>query len=88
MIYLKDPQYRPGYPAGKTRLGAQMSEEEPFRIGERVRLSELGRQRLPRNRATTAVVVGYGRTDSRVRVRFTGSANPVSIHVSYLERDR
>lgn len=62
-------------------------EHDQFRIGERVRLSELGRQRMPRNRSTTAVVIGYGRTDSRVRVRFTGSTNPVSIHVSYLERD-
>jgi hypothetical protein len=62
-------------------------EDEQFQTGERVRLTELGRQRMPRNRVTTAVVIGYGRTESRVRVRFTGSANPVSIHVSYLERD-
>jgi hypothetical protein len=62
-------------------------EQEQFRTGERVRLSELGRQRMPRNRATTAIVIGYGRTDSSIRVRFTGSTNPVSIHVSYLERD-
>lgn len=63
-------------------------EEEQFQTGERVRLSELGRQRMPRNRATTAIVIGYGRTDSRIRVRFTGSTNPVSVHVSYLEKDR
>ncbi len=62
-------------------------EQEQFRPGERVRLSELGRQRMPRNRATTAIVIGYGRTDSRIRVRFTGSTNPVSVHVSYLKRD-
>ena len=62
-------------------------EQEHFRVGERVRLSELGRQRMPRNRATTAIVIGYGQTESRVRVRFHGSTSPVSIHVSYLERD-
>ncbi len=64
------------------------SEEEYFRIGDRVRLSALGRQRMTRNKATTAKVVGFGRTDSRVRIIFDGSSYPVSIHVSYLERDK
>lgn len=63
------------------------AEEEYFRIGDRVRLSQLGRQRMPRNKSTTARVVGYGRSDTRIRVVFDGSAYPVSIHVSYLERD-
>jgi hypothetical protein len=53
------------------------AEEENFRVGERVRLSDLGRQRMPRSKSTSAKVVGYGR----------GSAYPVSIHISYLERD-
>lgn len=64
------------------------SEEEYFRVGDRVRLSELGRKRMTRNKATTAKVVGFGRTDSRVRIIFDGSSYPVSIHVSYLERDK
>lgn len=64
------------------------AEEVYFRIGDRVRLSELGKKRMTRNRATTAKVVGYGRTDTRVRILFDGSSYPVSIHVSYLERDR
>ena len=64
------------------------AEEEYFRIGDRVRLSELGKQRMPRNRATTAKVVGYGRSDTRIRIVFDGSSYPVSIHVSYLERDK
>ena len=63
------------------------TEEEYFRAGDRVRLSELGRKRMTRNRATTAKVVGYGRTDTRVRIVFDGSSYPISIHVSYLERD-
>ena len=62
-------------------------EEEYYRAGDRVRLSELGKQRMPRNKATTARVVGYGRSDTRIRVVFDGSAYPVSIHTSYLERD-
>ena len=64
------------------------AEEEDFRIGERVRLSALGRERMPRNRATTAKVVGFGRSDTRIRILFDGSRYPVSIHVSYLEKDR
>ena len=63
-------------------------EEESLRVGDRVRLSELGRQRMPRNRATTAKVVGFGRSDTRIRIVFDGSRYPVSLHVSYLEKDR
>jgi hypothetical protein len=63
------------------------AEEEYFRIGDRVRLSELGRQRMPRNRATTAKVVGFGRSDTRIRIIFDGSRYPVSLHASYLEKD-
>jgi len=62
-------------------------EEESLRVGDRVRLSELGRQRMPRNRATTAKVVGFGRSDTRIRIVFDGSRYPVSLHVSYLEKD-
>ena len=64
------------------------AEEEYFRIGDRVRLSQLGRQRMPRNKRTTAKVVGYGRSDTRIRVVFDGTAYPVSIHASYLELDQ
>jgi len=64
------------------------AEQEYYRIGDRVRLSELGRKRMTRNRATTAKVVGFGRTDSRIRIIFDGSSYPVSIHASYLEKDQ
>lgn len=64
------------------------AEEEYYRVGDRVRLSELGKERMPRSKATTAKVVGYGRSDTRIRVVFDGSAYPVSVHVSYLERDQ
>jgi hypothetical protein len=63
------------------------AEGENFQIGERVRLSELGRERMPRSKSVTARVVGYGRAETRIRVVFDGSSYPVSIHVSYLERD-
>ena len=63
------------------------AEEEYYRNGDRVRLSELGRKRMSRNRATTATVVGYGRSETTIRIVFDGSSYPVSIHNSYLERD-
>ena len=72
----------------KNAAGSGMSaEEEHFQVGERVRLSDLGRQRMPRSKATSAKVVGYGRSETRIRVVFEGSTYPVSIHISYLERD-
>ena len=64
------------------------AEQEYLRVGDRVRLSELGRSRMPRNRATTARVVGFGRTETTIRIIFDGSSHPVSIHASYLEKDR
>ncbi len=63
------------------------SEQEYFRVGERVKLSELGKERMPRNKSTTAKVVGFGRSDTRIRIVFDGSRYPVSIHTSSLERD-
>jgi len=63
------------------------TEQEYFQVGERVRLSDLGRERMPRNKSTTAKVVGFGRSDTRIRIVFDGSRYPVSIHTSYLERD-
>jgi len=88
VTYLNSPVPLPAYPDEQAAWGTTMTiEQEPFRIGQRVRLNELGRQRMPRSQSTTAVVVGHGQTESRIRVRFHGSANPISIHVSYLERD-
>ena len=61
--------------------------EEYYRKGDRVRLSDLGRKRMSRNRASTATVVGFGRSETTIRIVFDGSSYPVSIHASYLERD-
>jgi len=59
-----------------------------FEIGDRIRLSELGRRRITRIRSTTGKVVGFGRSDTIFRIVFDGSNYPVSIHHSYIERDR
>jgi hypothetical protein len=69
------------------RATTMSAEEEYYRKGDRVRLSELGRKRMSRNRASTATVVGFGRSETTIRIVFDGSSYPVSIHSSYLERD-
>ena len=71
----------------KIRAPMMSTEQEYFQVGERVRLSQLGKERMPRNKSTTAKVVGFGRSDTRIRIVFDGSRYPVSIHSSYLERD-
>ncbi|HXI08289.1 MAG: hypothetical protein ACRC1G_22380 [Bradyrhizobium sp.] len=43
---------------------------------------------MPRSKSRTAKVVGFGRSETRIRVVFDGSSYPVSIHVSYLEREK
>lgn len=70
------------------QVTAMSAEEDPFRVGDRVRLSELGRTRMTRTRTGTAKVVGFGRSETTIRVVFDGSSYPVSIHVSYLELDK
>jgi len=64
------------------------AEQEYYRVGDRVRLSDLGKKRMTRNRTTTAKVVGFGRSETTIRIVFDGSSYPVSIHISYLERDQ
>jgi len=61
---------------------------DDFQIGDRIRLSALGRSRMTRVRSTTGKVVGFGRSETTLRIVFDGSNYPVSIHSSYLERDR
>jgi hypothetical protein len=63
-------------------------DKDYFRIGDRIRLSELGRSRMTRIRSTTGKVVGFGRSETILRIVFDGSSYPVSIHSTYLERDR
>lgn len=61
---------------------------EEFELGDRVHLSELGRSRMMRGADKHGKIIGYGRTPSVVRVQFDELEYPVSLHRSYLERDR
>jgi hypothetical protein len=64
-----------------------MSDRQ-FEFGDYVRLSELGRSRMMRGIERRGRVVGFGRTDSVVRVQFEAIQTPVSLHQKYLELDK
>jgi hypothetical protein len=54
-------------------------------IGDRVRLSELGRKRHPRIKQQLATVVGFSKGSNGVKVLFDRNASTTMLHVSYLE---
>jgi len=59
----------------------------PSAIGDRVRLSELGRRRCPRISADRGTIVGFTRRSTGARVLFDGRKSAVLFHASYLELD-
>jgi hypothetical protein len=61
-----------------------MTKPTVFMIGDRVRLSELGRSRSP-NMTATGVVVSASRTGTMYMVLLDGRSRPVQLHWSYLE---
>lgn len=61
-----------------------MAKPTVFSVGDRVRLSELGRSRSP-NMTATGVVVNTSRTGTMYMVLLDGRARPVQLHWSYLE---
>jgi hypothetical protein len=64
-----------------------MTKNEFFRVGDRVRLSELGESRMMRVRTKAGRVVGFGHVASSVRVLLDGQAAPVTLHKTYLVKD-
>ena len=64
-----------------------MTGSESFQVGDRVRLSAIGESRLPRSRKKAGVVVGFGQSESRVRVLLDGRARPLTLHSTYLVKD-
>jgi len=63
-----------------------MTKPAVFRIGDRVQLSELGRDRSP-NMNTTGVVVSVSRTGTVYMVLLDGRVRPVQLHWTYLEAE-
>ena len=61
-----------------------------FRLGDRVRLSELGKSRAPRTRIQTGRVVKLPKSNSggtAIGVLFDGNKLPTWLHRTYIERE-
>lgn len=67
-----------------------MMDEEIDRppIGSRVKMSELGAARCPSYAGRTGIVVGWGRSNISVSVRFDGNRTPTPLHPTYVEAVR
>ena len=69
--------------------GTPASKDDKLKIGDRIKLSDLGKSRSPRMTCTGSVVSirifrnGFG----RVSVLLDGSACPVQLHSTYVERE-
>jgi hypothetical protein len=57
-----------------------------FKVGDRVRLSELGKSRSPRVRGQVGKVIVV-KSRYSVEVQFDDNKFPTRIHVSYIEAD-
>ena len=57
----------------------------PLQVGDRCRLSDLGRKRNPRRGVGLCEVVSFGNSSQRIRVRFLGYLSVHTMHASYLE---
>jgi hypothetical protein len=68
----------------KAKLLAPEIEIQEFRVGQRVRFSEVGMARSPRSTARTGTVVGLPAA-STVDVLFDGNKRPTKLHRSYVE---
>lgn len=62
-----------------------MHDPNEFKIGARIRLSPLGKERLHRHTVHTGTIVGKTFSSHAVRVLLDGKKQPVSLHVSYVE---
>jgi len=67
------------------RPGPEIGAQE-FRLGQRVRLSELGRARTPKAKSQTGRIVGLPGPSS-VDILFDGNKRPTQLHRSYIEVD-
>jgi hypothetical protein len=72
-------------PKLKAKNGAPLSQAI-FKIGDRVRLNELGNSRSPRLKGQVGAVV-LVRSRYSVDVLFDGNKTPTAIHCSYIEAD-
>jgi hypothetical protein len=57
-----------------------------FKVGDRVRLNELGRSRSRNQHRQGHVVGSILRSHTRLRVQWDGLKTPTIVHIAYLER--
>ena len=60
-------------------------EDNGLEIGQRVRLSPLGKSRMLRGKGRVGKVLGFGMSPRIVRVQFEDLNGPVSLHQTYIE---
>lgn len=58
---------------------------DKFKIGSRIRLSNLGKQRCPRITSETGIVVGKATHLEAVRLKMDGKKQLITLHVTYVE---
>ena len=58
-----------------------------FEIGDRVCLSKLGESRIKKPRSRAGKVIGFGSSETRIRVLFDGLSQPTTLHRSYLIKE-
>ena len=71
----------------ESAMKASGNLDRPFQVGDRCRLSDLGRKRNSRRGVGLCEVISFGNSSQRIRVRFVGYLSVHTIHVSYLERE-
>jgi hypothetical protein len=59
--------------------------ETELKRGKRVRLSTLGKQRSPKVKVHTGILVGMSRRGGAVLVLMDGNRTPTTLHRSYIE---
>jgi hypothetical protein len=65
--------------------GPPRSDPTTYQVGDRVKLSELGKSRLPNAVAELGVVTALPKGKRSVWVRFDGNKSSTRIHASYIE---
>lgn len=66
---------------------ARLQRDSTFQSGDRVRLSELGRERFPRFPDRVGTIVGRSRVSNALCVLFDGRKTREMVHSSYLRLD-
>jgi hypothetical protein len=61
--------------------------DDIFKVGTRIRLSTLGKERSRRTKTQTGVVIGRPFQSDALRVQMDGAKQPITLHISYVERE-